>query len=295
MGAMPRKTYGYRTFEAFNYGFLSVLSLLCILPLVHIFAVSLSSRSAATGGLVTLWPIDFTTAAYMETLGNAKFANALLIGIERTALGTAVSMAVITLAAYSLSKSSRAFPGRGAYAWYLVFTMLFNGGLVPTYFIVSQTHLTNSIWALVIPGAVNVWNLILMINFFRSIPSEMEEAAVMDGAGHLPILLRVFLPLSAPVIATLSLFTMVAHWNSFFDGIIYLTKPDQYPLSTFLHTIIVQENFNNTGISQEKLANLSNRTVKASQIFISAIPVLLVYPFLQKYFVKGIMIGSVKE
>lgn len=292
---MPRKNKGYSTFEVFNYGFLSVLSLLCILPLLHIFAVSLSSRAAASGGLVTLWPIDFTTAAYMETFGNDKFANALFIGIERTVLGTVVSMVVITLAAYSLSKRSRVFPGRGVYAWYLIFTMLFNGGIVPTYLIVSETHLTNSIWALVIPGAVNVWNLILMINFFRSIPAEMEEAAVVDGAGHIQTLVRVFLPVSAPVIATLSLFTMVTHWNSFFDGIIYLTKPDQYPLSTFLHTIIVQENFNNTGISQEKLAMLSNRTVKASQIFVSAIPILLVYPFLQKYFVKGIMIGSVKE
>ncbi|QJD82371.1 carbohydrate ABC transporter permease [Cohnella herbarum] len=292
---MPRKNNGYSTFEVFNYGFLSVLSLLCILPLLHIFAVSLSSRAAATGGLVTLWPIDFTTAAYMETFGNDKFSNALFIGIERTVLGTVVSMVVITLAAYSLSKRSRVFPGRGVYAWYLIFTMLFNGGIVPTYLIVSETHLTNSIWALVIPGAVNVWNLILMINFFRSIPAEMEEAAVVDGAGHIQTLVRVFLPVSAPVIATLSLFTMVTHWNSFFDGIIYLTKPDQYPLSTFLHTIIVQENFNNTGISQEKLAMLSNRTVKASQIFVSAIPILLVYPFLQKYFVKGIMIGSVKE
>lgn len=284
----------YKLFTICNYFGLSLIGLLCILPVVHVFAVSLSSRAAATANIINFWPIDFTTDAYKQTLANAHFLRALYIGVERTVLGTAISITLLLLAAYSLSKTDRNFAGRTAYAWYFVVPMLFGGGLIPTYLIVKETGLLNTIWALVIPGAVSGYLLILMLNFFRTVPVELEEAALIDGAGHFTVLFRVYLPVSMAGIATISLFEMVGHWNSWFDGMIYLQNTKDYPLATFLQSIIAKEDFNLAGIRGEDVANISSRTVKASQIFIGALPIMLVYPFLQKYFVKGIVLGSVK-
>ncbi len=204
-------------------------------------------------------------------------------------------MAVITTASYSLSKTIYKFPGRQIYIWVFVFTMLFSGGLIPSYVLISKLHMIDTIWALVLPSAVSVWNMILMLNFFRTIPQELEEAAYIDGAGHLRVLWSVYLPVSMPSIATLSLFTMVFHWNSWFDGMIYMTKPEGYPLATYLHSMIVSDNLSRVGVTLEGIVNFSNRTVKSAQIFIGALPILVVYPFLQKYFVKGIVLGSVKS
>lgn len=284
----------YKTFQAFNYVFIAMLSLACILPLIHIMAVSLSSKDAATANIVNFMPVDFTLAAYKETLGNSNFLRALWLGVERTLLGTFISLAVTMMAAYSLSKENHRFKGRNVYSWFFIVIMLFNGGLIPTYLVVSNTGIMDSVWALVIPTAVNVWNMILMLNFFRNLPPELEEAALMDGAGHFRTLFSIYLPVSMPSVATILLFTMVVHWNSWFDGMIYMTKIQDYPLASFLHTIVVKENFSEVGVDLAALNQISNRTVKASQIFIGALPILLVYPFLQKYFVKGIVLGSVK-
>ncbi|PAD80045.1 carbohydrate ABC transporter permease [Paenibacillus campinasensis] len=284
----------YKTFQFFNYTCIALLSLACILPLIHILAVSFSSRDAATANIVNFIPIDFTTAAYKETLGNNNFIRALLIGVQRTVLGTVLSLIVTMMAAYSLSKEQHRFRGRNIYSWYFIIIMLFHGGLIPTYLVVSGTGLMDSIWALVIPSAVNVWNMILMLNFFRNLPQELEEAPLMDGAGHFRTLFSIFIPVSMPSVATIMLFTMVVHWNSWFDGILYMTKVEDYPLASFLHTIVVKENFSEVGVDLAALHQISNRTVKSSQIFIGALPILLVYPFLQKYFVKGIVLGSVK-
>ncbi|MDF2724691.1 MAG: transporter permease [Paenibacillus sp.] len=284
----------YKTFQVFNYVFIAVLSLACILPLIHIMAVSLSSKDAATANIVNFMPVDFTLAAYKETLGNSNFLRALWLGVERTLLGTFISLAVTMMAAYSLSKENHRFKGRNVYSWFFIVIMLFNGGLIPTYLVVSNTGLIDSVWALVIPTAVNVWNMILMLNFFRNLPPELEEAGLMDGAGHFRTLFSIYLPVSMPSVATILLFTMVVHWNSWFDGMIYMTKIQDYPLASFLHTIVVKENFSEVGVDLAALNQISNRTVKASQIFIGALPILLVYPFLQKYFVKGIVLGSVK-
>jgi len=264
------------------------------MPLIHILAVSLSSRDAATANIVNFLPIDFTLAAYKETLGNDNFLRALWIGVQRTVLGTILSIGITMMAAYSLSKENYRFKGRNIYSWYFIIIMLFNGGLIPTYLVVSNTGLIDTLWALIIPSAVNVWNMILMLNFFRNLPQELEEAALIDGAGHFRTLFSIFIPVSMPSVATILLFTMVVHWNSWFDGIIYMTKINDYPLASFLHTIVVKENFTEVGVDLATLNQISNRTVKSSQIFIGALPILLVYPFLQKYFVKGIVMGSVK-
>lgn len=292
---MRYRSTGYTLFTICNTIFLSLLSLICVLPLAHVFALSFSSRSAATANLVNFWPVGFTTDAYVKTIGNTAFLQSLWIGVERTLLGTLLSMAVVTMAAYSLSKTTIKFPGRQIYIWVFVFTMLFSGGLIPSYILISKLHLIDTMWALIVPSAVSVWNMILMLNFFRTVPQDLEEAAHIDGAGHLRVLWSIYLPVSMPSIATLSLFTMVFHWNSWFDGMIYMSSPDKYPLATYLHSMIVSDNLSRVGITIESVSNFSNRTVKSAQIFIGALPILLVYPFLQKYFVKGIVLGSVKS
>ncbi|WP_430708826.1 carbohydrate ABC transporter permease [Paenalkalicoccus suaedae] len=273
-----------------------IVSFLCLFPLIHILAVSLSGSAPATANIVGLWPVDFTIDAYERTLANENFLRALWVSVNRVVLGTIVSMGLLLCAAYALSKSDRDFKGRKIYMWFFVFTMLFNGGLVPTYIVVTRLGLGDSIWALVLPPAINAFNMILLLNFFRtSVPKSLEESAFIDGAGHFKIFLKIYLPISVPAIATISLFTMVFHWNSWFDGLIYNTNAANYPLQTFLQTIVVQQDFSNVDVDAEMMRNLSQRTVQAAQIFISALPMLIVYPFLQRFFVKGIVLGADKE
>lgn len=289
---MYHKTIGYRWFTVTNTLLLTVISILCILPLVHVAAVSFSSSSAATANQVFFWPVGFTAEAYSRTLTNPLFLRSLVLSMERTLSGTLLSMALTVTAAYTLSRS---FYGRGFYSWFFVFTMLFNGGLIPTYLLVTQLHLTNTLWVLILPSAVNVFNTILMMQFFRAIPKELEEAASIDGAGYLRSLITIYLPLSLPSLATLSLFSMVWHWNSWFDGLIYMTDYRKYPLATFLQTIIQGGDMRNTNIDPGQLQILSERTVRSAQILIGALPILLVYPFLQRFFVQGLTMGAVKE
>lgn len=289
------KTKSYTIFTVFNYSFLILMALLCILPLVHILAVSLSGSAAAAANIVTFWPVDFTIDAYQRTIGNDNFIRSFMISVLRVVLGTAISMGAMLCAAYSLAKYDEEFKGRKLYVWFFVFTMIFNGGLVPTYMVVTGLGLTNTIWALVLPTAINAFNLILLLNFFRtSVPKSLEESATIDGANHFQIFLKIYLPIAVPAIATVSLFTMVFHWNSWFDGMIYNNDARNYPLQTFLQTIIVQQDFSQI-TDAETLRNLSQRTVQSAQIFIAALPMLVVYPFIQKYFVKGIVLGAEKE
>lgn len=292
---MYHKTKPYRIFSFFNYTFLAVLSIVCIIPLIHILAISFSGKAPANANLVGLIPIDFNLDAYAKTLANENFLNSLWIAVQRTTLGTALSMVVVVLASYPLSKENSNFRRRNFYTWFFVFTMLFNGGLIPFYILIQNLNMMNTLWVLILPTAVNVWNMILMLNFFRRVPRELEEAAFIDGAGHLRTLVSVYLPVSMPAIATLSLFAMVFHWNSWFDGLIFMTDHRNYPLATFLQTVIVQQDFTKVSARPEDLENISQRTVKAAQIFIGMAPILIVYPLLQRFFVKGIVIGAVKE
>ncbi|MCD9020407.1 carbohydrate ABC transporter permease [Cohnella silvisoli] len=286
-------------FNIFNYGFLALLSLMALFPFLNVLAVSLSNKSAAAAGLVKLWPVEFTFASYRFVFLRDEFFTALGISLERVLLGAALSMLVTVLAAYPLSKEEKAFPGRTLYAWIFVFTILFNGGLIPWYMTIKMTGILDSLWALVLPGAVQVFNCLLLLNFFRGLPKALEEAAFVDGANHWTILWRIFIPLSTPVLATVTLFTVVGHWNSWFDGIILMNSPNHYPLQSYLQTVVVKMNtstFANIDPVQARLlSEISDRTVKAAQIFMATIPILLVYPFLQKYFMAGIVLGSVKE
>lgn len=291
-----RSSLSRKLFVGWNYFALSLLALLCLLPLIHMLAISLSSRSAAEAGMVKLWPLGFTVRAYEYALQKPEFMQSLLISVERVVLGLVINIVMIVLTAYPLSKEVNAFRLRTWYVWIFFFTVLFGGGLIPTYMVVQQTGLIDSIWALVIPSAVPVFSVVLLLNFFRGLPKELEESALIDGAGHFTIAWRIYVPLSVPALATLALFSIVGHWNSWIDGIIYLNSPKNYPLQSYLQTIVIaQDLISMSGGDFELMRDISSRTFRAAQLFLGALPVLLVYPFLQKYFVKGIVLGSVKE
>ena len=285
------KTRPYRIFTVFNILFLSILALCCVLPLINLFAISLSSKASVNSGTVSFWPIDFTVLAYQKTFKNGNFVRSILIAIARTAAGTSLNMLVITLSGYAMTKN---FKGRTAVMLLLVFTMLFGGGLIPSYLVNSALGLKNNFLVYILPGAFSCYNMILIMNFFRTIPPSLEEAANIDGAGPFTIFLRIFLPLSLPGLATVTLFLMVGHWNEWFTGILYMSNTKDYPLASFLQVIVIQGNRQDLALDPESAKAMSERTIKAAQIFIGAVPILMVYPFLQKYFVKGLVVGAIK-
>jgi len=291
---VQKLTAGRKTFLVTNYVVLTIAALLCILPLINVLAVSFSSKSAAAAGFVKLWPVDFTLSSYKYALSKHEFLDGFVVSLKRVALGYAVNMLLTILTAYPLSKERSSLRSRHYYAWFFIVTMLFNGGLIPTYMTIKEAGLLDSIWALVLPGAVPVFNVILLMNFFRELPKEIEEAAFMDGAGHWRVLWRIYCPLSLPAIATITLFTLVAHWNSWFDGLIYMNSTSNYPLQSYLQTIIVTSDLNAVASNDLLVTEVSDRTFKAAQVFLAALPVLVVYPFLQKFFMKGLVMGSVK-
>ena len=295
---MRQVSRGERIFKVFNYTFLSLAALACVLPIIHVLALSFSSSTAATAGFVKLWPVQFNLKSYEYALGKKEFLLAFLVSIERVLLGFTINMALTILAAYPLSKEVRDFRGRSVYAWFFFITMLFSGGLIPWYIVIKELGLINRIWSLILPGAVPVFNIVILLNFFRQLPKEIGESAFVDGASHWQVMWRIFVPLSTPALATLTLFIVVGHWNSWFDGLILMNRPERYPLQTYLRTVVVSRDLTTlahaTKAELEVLQTISDRTTKAAQIFIAAFPILCVYPFLQKYFVKGIVLGSVK-
>ena len=284
-----------RLFDGFNYIFLASFAVLCLLPLIHIFAVSLSGRAPATGGFVSFWPIDFTLENYEQVMGSRTFLRSFAISVARVVSGTTLNMVLVILTAYPLSKSPRVFKGRTIFIWFFVFAMLFDGGLIPSFLVVLSLGLLNSLGALVLPNAVPIFSVILMMNFFRNVPVELEESALIDGASHWKVLWYIYIPLSLPAIATLTLFAAVNHWNAWFDGLIYMTDSANYPMQTFLRSVIVSLDLTKVGINPQDLQRLSDRAIRGAQIIVATVPILLVYPFLQRYFISGIKLGAVKE
>lgn len=272
------------------------ISLLSLGPVWHTVAVSFSENAAAAGGLVKFWPRSFTLESYKKIMEEPHFLHSFYVSVKRVLLGGTVNFVLTVLMAYPLSRSGREFPRRNWYMWFLLFTMLFSGGIIPLYLTVKALGLFNSIWALVLPGAVPVFNVILLMNFFRNMPKELSEAGYMDGAGPWYMLLKVFLPLSLPALATVTLFSIVGHWNAFFDGMVFMRSVENYPLQTYIQQLVVQINMQEIDSTQlEFLQKVSEKTLNAAKIVVSMVPVLIVYPFLQKYFIHGIMLGSVKE
>lgn len=287
--------------------FFGIICLASLIPFIHVLALSFSHKIPAMQGAVILWPLNFNTEtkdifvglnlkSYEFVLKKPEFVIAFYISILRIVLGASINMLMVIMTAYPLSKNKNELKGRTAYAWFFMFTMLFSGGLIPWYMVISNTGLLNTIWALVIPGAVPVFNVVLLLNFYRGIPKSLEESAFIDGAGHWRILWQIYVPLATPALATILLFTVVGHWNAWFDGLILMKSPKNYPLQSYMQTLIMttsQALF--TRATAELLKNISDKTVKAAQIFIAAVPMLLLYPFLQRYFMVGIVLGSVKE
>ncbi|HZG55916.1 carbohydrate ABC transporter permease [Paenibacillus sp.] len=294
---VEQKTAGRAMFTGFNYMFLSFLSVICVLPLVNVLAISFSSKGAIEEGLVTFFPVEFTVYAYQHIANNQVFQASMLVSVERVLLGVGLNFLLTILTAYPLSREVSQFRFRTPYVWVFVFTMLFSGGLIPSYVLVKELGLLNSIWALVLPGAVPVFNVVLLLNFFRNLPKELSEAAFIDGAGHWSILWRIMIPLSLPAQATVTLFATVGHWNEWFNGLIYMNNPENYPLSSYLQTIIIRFDLSSiTDPAQlEAMSKLNDRALRSAQIFLGALPILVIYPFLQRYFMTGIVLGSVKE
>jgi putative aldouronate transport system permease protein len=289
------QSHGEKLFLVFNYLFLLSLMLICVLPFWYVICLSFSSNGAVIAGRVGLWPVEFTLEPYQYVLERLPFWRSFMITIERVILVLPLSLVLIILSAYPLSKISSKFHSRSIYVWYFFFTMLFNGGMIPSYLLIKTMGMLDTIWALVLPICLNVFNMLLVLSFFRQVPAELEEAAFIDGASHWRILWQIYVPVSVPVIATITLFIMVQHWNSWFDGMIYMRNTNNFPLQTYLRSIIMNFNFSNMTVEEHmRLARMNIRSVKASQMVIGAIPILAVYPFLQKYFIKGITLGSVK-
>lgn len=299
---MPlRLTWSYKVFACLNYAFLAVLAASCVVPLLHVLALSLSDASLLTVHNVGFIPRGFTAEPYRQFLQSASFLPSVGVSVCRVLLGTLVNMALVTLTAYPLSRETEELKGRNVFMWFLVFPLLFSGGLIPVYLWLRDLHLLNNFWVLILPGALPIFSAIMMMNFFRSLPKALYEAAMIDGAGHFAILYKVFIPLSLPSIATLSLFSIVGHWNAWFDALLYMNDVAKWPLQTLMQSLITQAQDISLLVSKgrqvdpELLRKVSQQNVSSAAIIVSVIPILCIYPFLQKYFIAGIVAGSVKE
>ena len=291
---------GRIAFNIFNYSFLGILAIICIIPFFHLLAVSFSADEFTATGSVFLVPKGFTLQAYEYLIAKKEFFSALVISVLRTVSGTALSLVIIVLSAYPLSKTNGKFKGRTCVTWFFLITMFFSGGLFATYFLYKQLKLLNNFLVFILPGACDVWFILMLMNFFRGIPPALEEAALIDGARQITVLFKIYLPLALPSIATIILFTAIGQWNSWFDGIMFMNDPSDYPLQSYLYNMIIssdptkQSNFTMTPEQLEAMKNIGGKNLQASQIFLGLLPIALVFPFLQKYFISGITVGSVK-
>jgi putative aldouronate transport system permease protein len=275
---------------------LTAVLIMVIYPLVFVISASFSDALLVMQGKVWLWPRGFNLDAYKRVFQNSDILMGYRNVIFYTVLGTAINVVLTIAGAYPMSRKD--FVGRNALMLFITFTMFFNGGLIPTYMVIKGLGLVNTFWALLLPGAISVWNLIIMRTFFQNtIPVELQESAVIDGASNFRILFSLVLPLSIPVIAVIVLYYAVGHWNAYFSALIYLSDRSQYPLQLFLREILVMnqmqdmmEGASETAAQQQMLAE----SLKYAVIIVSSIPVLLLYPLLQRYFVKGVMIGAIK-
>ena len=292
---VKRKTVGNVCFDVLNYLFLAGLALSCILPIVNLLAVSFSDSASTSANLVRFWPRGFNTASYEEVFRGTGFFRAFWIATMRTVIGSAVNLFMIITAAYPLSLSASQLKGRNFIILMYIFPMLFSGGLVPFFIVVNNVGLMRNFWVMIIPSAVPIFSIILMMNFFRNLPKQIIEAAFIDGCNHVQMLWKIYIPLSTASIATVALFAIVGHWNDWFTGLIFL-RQEQYPLQTYLRQLLVQVNLTALTLADvERMRLLSDRSLRAAQLFLAIIPIMAIYPFLQKYFVTGITLGSVKE
>jgi putative aldouronate transport system permease protein len=288
-----RSTAG-RIVDALIAFLLLLIALSMLFPFVYIFAVSFSSLEDVLKSDLLLWPGKWVTDAYEYILSSDQFIRSFFVTVFVTVAGTFVNMLFTSTMAYGLSRPVR---GQKILMFMVLFTLLFNAGMIPTYMVVRATGLIDSLWSLILPIAINPFNLIVMRQFFLNIPEELHEAAIIDGANHLQIFWRIILPLSKPALSAFSLFYAVAHWNNYFSAILYINDPAKWPLQVILRQIVIVNEPNAAlQVGQQMLENLPPpETIQMAAIMLTTLPILFVYPFLQKYFVKGVMLGSVKE
>lgn len=290
------RSTGERIFNLFNTVFLILVSLTCFLPMLHVLALSFSDRVSASANAVVFWPKGFNLAAYQTMFSNPTFINSFGVSVYRTILGCTVNMVVTILAAYPLSKENNELRGRKWISLFFIIPMMVGGGLIPTFLLVKDLHLLNTIWSIILPGCVPIGNVVMMMNFFRSINKSLFESAEIDGANDFIILIRIALPLSMASVATLTLFQLVGHWNEWFAATIYINDRGKWPLQTLLSQMLSSidySNFSSAEVSRLKL--LSDQSFRGAMIVFATVPIMCVYPFMQKYFISGITIGSVKE
>lgn len=291
---MRRMTKSERLFQYFNYCLMIFLGVICVLPLIHVVSISFSSSAAVMSNQVNFWPIGFNLNSYQRAFENPQLIDSFWISVTRVFLGVGLGLFVTSLAGYVLSKGGGR-DGIGGYNFFVGFfvvALLFNGGLIPTYLLITKLGLYNSIWAIVIPGLTNIFYIVLVMNFFKELPKSLEEAAFIDGANHFQVFFKIYLPLSVPVLATVGLFMTVFEWNEWFMGSIYM-RSDNVPLSTFVKSMIAVPDLQ--AKSAEEAAQMNNRSIQAAQVVFAALPILAFFPFLQKFFTRGIVIGGVKE
>lgn len=291
-----KETFTDRLVGGIIYAILTVILLIILYPLVFVVSASISDPLSVTKGEMWLFPKNLSFIGYELIFANKEIWIGYKNTIIYTVVGTSVNLIMTIMAAYPLSRKD--FAGRNVITGYIVFTMFFSGGLIPTYLLVKNLGMINSMWVLIIPGAVSVWNIIIMRTFFQtSIPNEIQESAAIDGCSNLQTLWKIVLPLSMPVIAVMILFYSVGHWNAYFNALIYLNDRDKYPLQLFLREILIKSEVDNMAggmdLSVQKHL-MEAEAIKYAIVIVANLPVLAVYPFLQKYFTKGFLVGAIK-
>ena len=268
-------------------------ALMCLLPMLYILAISFSSNFAIASRQVFIWPVEFTIESYQAVFGDKSMMNSMIFTIWLTVVCTVLSMIMTTLAAYPLTKKQ--LKGRNFFLVMIVITMYFGGGMIPDYILIKTLNFIDKPWALILPGCLSAFNMIILKTFFSNLPESLEESAFLDGASHLTILIRIVIPLSTPVLATLSLFYAVGRWNGFQDALFYINSQHLYPLQLKLYQLV----FNNQMAELAQLEGTTAQTVapeslKGAAVMFVTIPIIMVYPWLQRYFISGIMIGAIK-
>lgn len=287
-----KKSRGEKIFDVINYLVLILAMIVTLTPFLHVLAKSISRESAVMAGDVTLWPIGFTLKTYRVVLGGRAFWQAFWVSVYVAVAGTLLHVLITGMAAYALSRDY--LVGKRLLTFLFTFTMLFSGGLIPTYLIMRSLGLVGSLWALILPGTVGAFNMIILRNYFAGIPNDIEESAKLDGASNLTVFFRIMFPLAMPAIATVALFTAVGLWNNYFSAMIYINQKSLYPLSLHLRSVIVDTDADLVNLNPE-LANLNPESVRSATVIAATVPILIVYPFLQRYFIKGITLGAVKQ
>lgn len=283
---------GSRIFDFCNVLFMLCLAFITLYPMYNIFIVSISSAEYIYAGAVSFIPKGINFDAYRMVFKNDSIWRSFGNSILYTTVGTAINVVCSAMCAYPLSRKD--FYGRGFFTLFVAVTMFISGGMIPSYLVVNQLKLINTMWAIVLPGAISTYNMIIMRTFFQNLPVSLQESAYLDGANDITILFKVVLPLSMPIIATMTLFYAVGHWNSYFNAMIYLNSKSKFPLQVLLREIVVAGNMADESSDLTSNINIIAINFKYAVIVITVVPILVVYPFLQKHFTKGVMIGAIK-